>query len=368
MSGSILFVDQFSQLGGAQRCLLHLLPAFAQAGFVRHLAVPGDGPLVEGARRLGTFVHRIPSGSYSSGQKNWADTAQLACDLPRQAACIGSVVRRHNIDLIYVNGPRVLLAGALAADGLPLIFHAHSVVSQQSALRLVRWALRYAKTHVIAACEFVLDRLAPPHRGRSQVIYNGIPPVECAKRNRKEGSPWRIGIIGRIAPEKGHLEFVRAARSVLQQERCEFVVCGSAMFSTDEYSRRVHEETAGLPINFLGWRDDVGQVLSTLDLVIVPSAVVDATPLVILEAFSAGVPVVAFRSGGIPEIIEDGVTGILCSPDPDELSQTIVKLLQSARVRAFLDSLAARAKAAFCEQFCLERYRREILQAVRSAI
>ena len=258
MSGRVLFLDQFSQPGGAQRCLLNLLPAFEQAGFVTHLAVPGDGPLVEGARSEGAIVHRIPSGDYSSGQKNWADAAQFACDLPRQASCIASLVRRHGIDLIYVNGPRVLLAGALAADGLPVVFHAHSVISQPSALRLTRWAMRHAKAHVIAACEFVLHRLEPPHPGRSGVIYNGIPPLECVRRRRKEGVPWRIGVIGRIAPEKGQLEFVRAARPVLQHHPCEFVVCGDAMFSTrnmrEAFARRRTVCRSSSPGGATTWR------------------------------------------------------------------------------------------------------------------
>ena len=140
------------------------------------------------------------------------------------------------------------------------------------------------------------------------------------------------------------------------------------VFEASEYARSVREEADGLPIEFPGWRDDVAEVLSALDLVVVPSAVVDATPLVILEAFSAGVPVVAFRSGGIPEMIDDGVTGILCSPDPAELAQTLMKLMQCERARAHLHSLATRAKDTFAERFSLERYRSEVLQVVRDAM
>ena len=65
----------------------------------------------------------------------------------------------HGIDLIYVNGPRLLPAAAMAARGRPVIFHAHSVVTQESAARLTRWALRRSDATVIAACRFVLQPL-----------------------------------------------------------------------------------------------------------------------------------------------------------------------------------------------------------------
>src|ERR1039458_2062306 len=84
MTRSLLILDQFNQLGGAQRCLLDLLPAFLEAGFVTHIAVPGDGPLADGARSLGAEVHRIPCGAYTSGAKSWMDAARFAADLPRQ--------------------------------------------------------------------------------------------------------------------------------------------------------------------------------------------------------------------------------------------------------------------------------------------
>ena len=362
MNRRLLILDQFNQLGGAQRCLLDLLPAFLEAGYRTHVAVPGEGPLAAGARSIGAKVYRIPCGAYRSGQKSWSNAAQFAADLPRQACRIASLASRHAIDLIYVNGPRLLPAAAIAASGRPVVFHAHSIVSQPSAARLIRWALRSANARVIAACRFVLEPLASVvDPGRSRVIYNGVAPVLCVRRRRAGNDPWRVGVIGRISPEKGQLDFVQAARQVLQQERCQFVVCGDPLFSIPQYSRRVRAEAEGLPIEFTGWRDDIRNVLSALDLVVVPSSAVEATTRVIPEAFSAGVPVVAFRSGGIPEILEDGVTGVLSPPTARDLAVTLLELFAN---RGSLNGIAARAHAAFQARFSLDRYRSEVIEAV----
>ena len=367
MSARLLFVDQFNQLGGAQRCLLDLLPGFLEAGYQTHLAIPGDGLLADGARKCGAVVHPIPCGAYTCGRKTWMDAARFGVDLPRQASRIASLVSKHRIDLIYVNGPRLLPAASLAACGRPVIFHAHSVVAQPAAARLTRWALRRTHASVIAACRFVLESLAAAVEGaRARVIYNGVEPVQCQRVRRAHRDTWRVGVIGRIAPEKGQLEFVQAARMLSSQRRCEFVVCGDALFSSAQYSRQVREEAKGLPIEFTGWRDDIGNVLSTLDLVVVPSTALEATTRVIPEAFSAGVPVLAFRSGGIPEIVEDGVTGALTAPTVRDLAAQLSELLSDGG--ALLDRISARARASFAERFSLQRYRSEVLEVVERAL
>jgi glycosyltransferase involved in cell wall biosynthesis len=364
MNGTVLFLDQYNQLGGAQRCLLDLLPAFLEAGYVAHLAIPGGGPLTDATQRLGVVTHSIPCSAYTPGRKGWRDAASFGADLPRQAWRIASLVSERRIDLIYVNGPRLLPAAAIGARSRHVVFHAHSVVTQQAAARLSRWALRSTNATVIAACQFVLQPLLPSiQKGRSRVIYNGVACMARARRQRLNNNPWRIGVIGRIAPEKGQLEFIHAARLVLREQSCEFLICGDPQFSGPKYERRVRREAEGLPIEFTGWRNDVGEVLSTLDVLVVPSAAVDATPRVILEAFSAGVPVVAFRSGGIPEIVEDGVTGALCAPTAPDLAAKLLELFSDGGAQ--LDGMSYRARAAFSARFCLERYRSEVLDAVQ---
>src|SRR6266545_952744 len=116
----ILFVDQFGELGGAQQCLLDLLPAVLMRGWRATICAP-RGLLLERARSLGVEVQAIACGPYAHGRKSFVDVFGFLRDTPQVAAKL----RAQAADLLYVNGPRVLPAAALDPRS-PVLFHAHS--------------------------------------------------------------------------------------------------------------------------------------------------------------------------------------------------------------------------------------------------
>lgn len=367
----ILFLDQYSDLGGAQRCLLDLLPAIRERGWEAHVAVPGRGALAPAAVARGATVDSISCGPYSSGRKSAADLWRFVYEAPQLAAHIGRLSDLHKADLIYVNGPRLLPAAAWAARARrPLLFHCHSHLAQRSAAWLAGQSLRSARATVVACCRFAgepLARYVPSDR--FHVVYNGVPEGPGRSGGFHSNGRWRVGVIGRIAPEKGQAEFLRAARLLAAKlPHCQFVVCGAALFvdpTAHRYRKLLEELASGLPVEFLGWREDVYTVLSELDLLVVPSTREPATTRVILEAYASGVPVVAFRSGGIPEVVVDEETGFLVHPPtPEALAGTIRGLLQQP---AKLKQAAAAGRVLWRQRFTLERYRREMLDAIVAA-
>jgi glycosyltransferase involved in cell wall biosynthesis len=361
---NILFLDQFSDLGGAQRCLLDLLPAVRERGWQAHLAAPGTGALRDRALALGAAFHQIHSGPYQSGGKSGQDLLRFAKELPVLAREIGRLIRDANPDLVYVNGPRLLPAASLAVrSALPLIFHCHSLLRQKYAAALAGLSLQFSNATVIASCRFVAEPLRL-YASRFHVVYNGVA-AEPAPVSGGRGSRLRIGVLGRIGPEKGQLEFVQAVR--LLDRNHQFVICGAPLFSEPaaaNYYERVRECAAELPVEFLGWRDDASAVLAGLDLLVVPSAPGEATTRVILEAYAAGVPVLASRSGGIPEVLTDGETGCLVPPlDPARLAARIRDLILNP---AALRRIAQSGHLAWREQFTLEQYQSRVLSILES--
>jgi glycosyltransferase involved in cell wall biosynthesis len=364
---NILFLDQFSDLGGAQQCLLDLAPAVQAAGWNMTCAVPGTGKLVTKLRGLGITVTSLHIAGLASGRKPPLDFLRFSLDAPKLARDIGHLAAEVRADLIYVNGPRVLPAAAWVARRTrrPLLFHCHSYLAQRSAAILAGRSLQFARARVIACCRYVARPLWPfVDPGRMHVIYNGTAETVAAKPALN--GQRRLGMIGRVSPEKGQVEFVQAVRLLMhRQTDCRFVICGAPLFSdrdAEHYFERVRESARGLPLEFSGWQQDIGPTLAQLDMLVVPSLREPGAPRVVLEAFAARVPVVAFVSGGIPEIVINNSTGFLVEPPTAEALAAKLEALLHAPGE--LRTVADRAYETWKEKFTLERYRREVLAVI----
>jgi glycosyltransferase involved in cell wall biosynthesis len=343
---NLLIVDQFSEPGGAQLCIRSLLPEMRQRGW-----------------QVETFVPAAVA-QYANGRKTAADMLRYALDMRRATAAIRQIVQqrsvqRRSIDLILVNGPRVLPAAAGA--GPPIVFYSHSVLWKWYARMLARRAFRRTWATVIAASHYVARTLyGLVSDARIQVIYSGVADLGAAPA--RQNDLLRVGLIGRIAPEKGHLDFVAAARRC---RNARFFVYGAARFASSSYEREVRASAEGAPVEFRGWVEDPAEALRELDIVAAPSMQHDAAPLVVLEALSAGKPIVAYRSGGIPELIKHDKTGILTDArTPESLADSISALLLRPDRRV---ELAHNARRAWQERFRLDRYQREICEALERA-
>lgn len=114
-----------------------------------------------------------------------------------------------------------------------------------------------------------------------------------------------------------------------------------------------------MPVEFACCSEDVYEALAQLDLLLVPSAAQEATTRVILEAYAAGVPVVAMARGGIPEVVDSGRDGFLAQ-SVDEMAQQAIDALKRPD-----DGLAERARETWRARFTLERYRCEMISVLR---
>jgi glycosyltransferase involved in cell wall biosynthesis len=278
-------------------------------------------------------------------------------DRPRVRAAICGAASDFGCNLLYVNGPRVL--PHVAGSGLPIIFHAHHAIGGRVSHALTARVLEQAKIPVIAVSRFVAKQF--PSADVS-VIYNGVS--DCAGKRTWTDSAVRIGMLGRIAPEKGQLDFVRAARLIREQQPdCRFEIFGASLFSGDEYERTVRGESGDLPVTFHGWQK-ASTALAEMDVLAAPSGPEEGACRVIPEAFSAGVAVVAYRSGGIPELIEHGRTGMLTDDrSPESLARSILELVRQPDLRA---RLRAAARSEWYARFTLEAYRQRICDRIQN--
>jgi glycosyltransferase involved in cell wall biosynthesis len=360
----LLILDQFSDPGGAQQALVELLPAIRERGWDAVVVMPGDGPLFGQIGALGFATARIDCGPYRSGRKSPADAMRFLTGTPRVVRQVRLLAKQTQADLVYVNGPRLL--PAVMGLRLPVVFHSHSYISAGPSRWMAGEALRRTDASVIAACRFAADpwrKFVP--RERVKVIYNGVTgPALAAER---PSGPSCVGCIGRIAAEKGQREFLRVASIVHRAlPECRFVVCGAPLFSdarAQRYAAQIRAEAAGLPVEFTGWVADIHAVLAGLDLLLVPSTGPEATTRVIPEAYAAGVPVIAFPSGGIPEVAA-GLPGVLAD-SVEHMAALAIGLLKGPRER--MERMSEAARELWRGRFTLDRYRQEVLATIECA-
>ena len=252
-----------------------MLLEISRLGWQAELMVPGAGPLLDFARELGFPVHHLPLTPYTNGRKTGSDILRFGVDILRSAGILRRALQERSPDLIYVNGPRVLAA----AWGLrvPVLFHSHSLLDKQYARAIAGWVLQGVPASVLACSEFT----AQPLRmllgtDRVRVVYNGVPDHGFRPRNMSSG-PIRVGILGRIAPEKGHLDFLRVAAAIPDRRKVEFRITGASLFSDTAYEQSVRSASAAAGVELRGWTNDVSQALHDLDLLVVPSAGHDAS-------------------------------------------------------------------------------------------
>jgi len=277
---------------------------------------------------------------------------------------LGRFLRERRIEIIHAHMARDYPLAALAAsraDGTQLVLTRHVLFQLHKSHRLT---LRNV-ARVIAVSRAVFDSLRAQRifdRNKITVVYNGIDVDRFAgtrelRTDKDPNARFRVGMIGHIAPIKGHKEFLRAAAIVCQRrDDVDFVIVGEDKSYKGENRRRIEkligELKIGPRIKLLGWTNEVEKVLGTFDLFVSPARA-EPFGLSIVEAMAAGVPVLATMSEGACEIIESDQTGRLVPlRDVDALAGAIDELLSDPRE---CQRLSANAQHAVRERFSLAR-------------
>jgi glycosyltransferase involved in cell wall biosynthesis len=192
------------------------------------------------------------------------------------------------------------------------------------------------------------------------LIYNGVDLERydhqepcCTLREEygmDEDSPI-VGVVGRLELEKGHPTLLEAWPGVLREVPKAFLMIVGEGSRLDALRQIAHEQGVERHVIFTGRRDDIPAVTAAFDVAVLPSYR-EAQGLTILEAMALSRPVVASNVGGIPEMITDGVTGLLVPPhDPPALAAAIVRLI---RDHPLADMLARAGHDLVHDRFCIQ--------------
>jgi glycosyltransferase involved in cell wall biosynthesis len=281
---------------------------------------------------------------------------------------LAQLFRSDRYQIIHAHGwPAVLLvalASLLAGRSLPFIMTEHSVTNRRR-----RWRLKpldqfvYSRfQHVIAVSRAAAEALAdwlPQVRGRITLIYNGLDPAFFNRAGRdRDQLRAELGIHGRqpvilfaggMAYHKG-TDVILQALAQLQTATEQGGDPLSAPLTLIAGDGVLDETTKGLAagleqtgqVRFLGFCSNLADLMVAADLFVLASRW-EGCPMVMLEAMAMELPIIATRVGGVPELIEDGQSGLLVpAGDVVALSQAVSHLLSNGPLASHLGCMARR--------------------------
>ena len=267
-------------------------------------------------------------------------------------------LRRRRIQIVHTNSLKADVLGGVAARlaWIPVIWHVRDRIAEdylpKPVVKVFRLLTRLIPQRVISNSQATLNTLrirgeGPMSKSGFCVVHDGAEifaePVPAARPEHLT-----VGLVGRISPWKGQHIFLKAislVRSKVPQAR--FQIIGAALFSETDYEKQMKELAVSLGVtdivDFMGFRDDVPQLVDQMDVLVHASTIGEPFGQVVLEGMAAGKPVIATRGGGVPEFVQDGVTGLLVPMgDAEAMAQAMAKLLGDARLRSELGTRARR--------------------------
>jgi glycosyltransferase involved in cell wall biosynthesis len=278
--------------------------------------------------------------------------------LPFEVVRLAGWLGRHRVDIVNTHSSNDgWLAGLAARLALfPILIRSRHIEVDYPNKFWSGLAFRILPRHVITTSQRIADRLVHElsiPRSRVSCIATGVdlsrfdPGLKGGLR-AELGLPPKTKLVGMVSvlrSWKGHATFLDAAARLIRESKrsIHFVIAGAG-----PGEETLRQKIAGEPwkgrVTLLGHRGDIPNVLASLDVLVLPSYAHEGIPQIILQAQAMARPVVATTIGGIPEVVQDNVTGLLVAPkDADALAQKIESLLSDSALANRL-RLAGRAQ------------------------
>ncbi len=317
--------------------------------------------LQQGKNRNNALYHAI--GSY----------VRLSYQIP-QILRLAKHMKVNDVDLVHLTGDpsghgrEVVLAAKLA--GLPLVCYAQNFSEFQAVDRqIARFIDRYVFCSNAIGEHCVRLGGAVPTRGCT--IYPGVVdggrwsrPYDTSKVRREIGwadKDFIVGNIGRLVSWKGQDVFLKALAEVKREvASIKGLVVGGPTGSPFYERLLALRESLNLTdnVHFTGYRSDIPQILASVDVFVHSSSDPEPFATAAIEAMMSGRPVIAINAGGMPEMIDDGVTGLLAPlNDPQAMAQAILFYYRDrARARQIAKAGQQKAKAQFTAQRNIDEF------------
>lgn len=333
--------------GGLEMEVLKISVALRDLGHEVVLLCPEKSTLFEEAQKSGLK----PVSAFSKGTPFYKTIKHLA-----------KILRDENFDVIHCQLSHDLwtLVPAIRFRRYKAKFLMSKHVASRVKKKDIFHSFLYRRLDgIITISDFIRENVidtCPVKPEKVKTIYNGIPDQLYNATNKDTNSlrseynigrnTILVGLVGRLTLMKGHQEFLRAARiildSTLAREKNDvlFLVIGGASYGEEAYETSIHllakELDLGDHLIFTGFKNSITEVMAELDILAFPSHK-ESFGNTLVEGMSMSLPVVASDSGAVPEIVTDGIEGYLVPPkNPEMLAEKLIDLIKSKEHRKIM--------------------------------
>ncbi len=342
----ILFVSHSAELNGAELWLLETLKRLDRRSYGPSLIVPRPGPLLNAAADLGLETHVVPMKWWITERSRiWRQPFGWIWNL-KSVKRIASIIRDRSIDLVFTNSAAIN-TGAKAArrTRIPHVWAIHEVLRGPTPCLRYLFGGRALTRYIVKSSARVIvnseiTKAAFPGAANVILIHNGVD-IQAGDEGRQNSIRRELGIaaddlvagiVGKIYEGKGQREAIRAVAALSgKYPNLRLLVVGEVRDEGyyDGLRKIVAENGLEGRVLFVGYHPDLVDILKVMNVLIVAS-VVESFGRAALDGMAAGVPVLAVRAGGLPEIIQHDRNGFLIdSREPKEIALALDHLFQN---------------------------------------
>ncbi len=336
---NILYLSDSVNLWGARRSLLDLFKNIDRKKFSISVVCGKEGPLTDKLKKEGIDYMIIPLPL-------WRKSKNIPL-IPSSIFSLVRLIKKKNINIIHCNSHGVNPYGVIAGKftNAKVICHLRDIITLD---KIKKYFINYSdKIITISNFQRKIFTNYPKLKEKIYLIYNGIDVsffnrckkteiLDFKRRFNIKENDFLVGCVGQISSLKGQEYLIKAMPLVLKEiPNVKFLLCGNVRRERDKgkIEHLAEQLNVKKSVIFLGWQEDLPIVYSSLDILAFPT-LKEAFGRVAVEAMACEVPVIATKVGGVPEVVEDGKTGILIdSEEHIQLADAIIRLLNDSKMR-----------------------------------
>lgn len=377
---TVLVLHSSTDLYGASRSLIRSVIGLRREGFKPIVILSSEGSLADAIRNEDVEVLIIRLGVVRRKYFNFSGLINRLRFMKKASDELKRLAILHHVKVIYTNTTAVWVGAWVAKRlGIKHIWHVREIIEHPSWFKkFIQILLQKTGDLVLCVSNATANNYSPiVAEKKLKVVYNGIDykPFLEAKYNLKkeigiDQNTVLIGMIARVHFWKGQPYFLDVARELASKyDNIHFVMVGDAFegyeYLYDEINHKTKENGLEGKVSDLGYRTDIPNIMSGLDIFMLPSILPDPLPTTVLEAMAAGKPVIATNHGGAKEMVLERETGYLVPWDnAPKAAKAFEQLIEDEKLRITLGNAG---QLRVIKDFSIEAYIKnmgEIFQSI----